>query len=120
VGRHLGGEDEGVGRATWHDQDYSRNSGPGQDGGRERLQRPNGLEMSRPASSWIVSQIRFAAAGRVGSIELLGGTRLNMTRDQLGVAERDVGVGLGEDDQHASTRPMEAVLALNGDVLARL
>ena len=81
---------------------------------------PNGLEMSRPASSWIVSQMRFAAAGRVGSIELLGGTRLNMTRDQLGVAERDVGVGLGEDDQHANTRPMEAVLALNGDVLARL
>ena len=33
---------------------------------------PNGLEMSRPASSSIVSQIRFAAAGRVGSIELLG------------------------------------------------
>jgi len=36
---------------------------------------PNGLEMSRPASSSIVSQIRFAAAGRVGSIELLGGER---------------------------------------------
>jgi len=35
--------------------------------------RPNGLEMSRPASSSIVSQTRFAAAGRVGSIELLGG-----------------------------------------------
>jgi len=34
---------------------------------------PNGLEMSRPASSSIVSQIRFAAAGRVSSIELLGG-----------------------------------------------
>ena len=33
---------------------------------------PNGLEMSRPASSSIVSQTRFAAAGRVGSIELLG------------------------------------------------
>ena len=29
--------------------------------------------MSRPASSSIVSQIRFAAAGRVGSIELFGG-----------------------------------------------
>ena len=43
-----------------------------------------------------------------------------MARDQLDVAEGDVGVGLGEDDQHASTRPMEAVLALNGDVLARL
>src|SRR4030065_431004 len=28
--------------------------------------------MSRPASSSIVSQIRFAAADRVGSIELLG------------------------------------------------
>jgi len=37
---------------------------------KERL--PNGLEMSRPASSSIVSQTRFAAAGRVGSIELLG------------------------------------------------
>ena len=33
--------------------------------------RPNGLEMSRPASAHIVSGIRFAAAGRVGSIELL-------------------------------------------------
>ena len=33
---------------------------------------PNGLEMSRPASAQIVSDIRFAAAGRVGSIELLG------------------------------------------------
>ena len=33
----------------------------------------NGLEMSRPASSSIVSKTRFAAAGRVGSIELLGG-----------------------------------------------
>ena len=32
----------------------------------------NGLEMSRPASSSIVSQTRIAAAGRVGSIELLG------------------------------------------------
>jgi len=28
--------------------------------------------MSRPASASIVSQTRFAAAGRVGSIELLG------------------------------------------------
>src|SRR3990172_4854792 len=34
---------------------------------------PNGLEMSRPASSSIVAQTRFGAAGRVGSIELLGG-----------------------------------------------
>jgi hypothetical protein len=34
---------------------------------------PNGLEMSRPASAHIVSRIRFSAAGRVGSIELLGG-----------------------------------------------
>ena len=33
---------------------------------------PNGLEMSRPASSSLVSQIRFPASGRVGSIELLG------------------------------------------------
>jgi hypothetical protein len=33
---------------------------------------PNGLEMSRPARSWILHQTRFAAAGRVGSIELLG------------------------------------------------
>src|SRR3990170_7897712 len=33
---------------------------------------PNGLEMSRPASSSILHQTRFAAAGRVGSIELLG------------------------------------------------
>jgi len=31
----------------------------------------NGLEMSRPASASIVSQTRFAAAGRVGSIELI-------------------------------------------------
>ncbi len=37
------------------------------------LRKSNGLEMSRPASSWIVSQSLFAAAGRVGSIELLGG-----------------------------------------------
>ena len=34
---------------------------------------PSGLEMSRPASSSILSQTRFAAAGRGGSIELLGG-----------------------------------------------
>ena len=34
--------------------------------------RPNGLEMSRPASAQIVSRIRLSAAGRVGSIELLG------------------------------------------------
>jgi len=34
---------------------------------------PNGLEMSRPANSSILSQTRFAAAGRGGSIELLGG-----------------------------------------------
>jgi hypothetical protein len=33
---------------------------------------PNGIEMSRPASSSIVAQTRFAEAGRVGSIELLG------------------------------------------------
>ena len=33
---------------------------------------PNGLEMSRPASASILHQTRFAAAGRVGSIELLG------------------------------------------------
>src|SRR3970040_2111226 len=32
---------------------------------------PNALEMSRLASARIVSRIRFAAAGRVGSIELL-------------------------------------------------
>ena len=33
---------------------------------------PNGLEMSRPASSSSLHYTRFAAAGRVGSIELLG------------------------------------------------
>ena len=38
---------------------------------------PNGLEMSRPASAHIVSQTRFAAAGRVGSIELLGSLGLD-------------------------------------------
>ena len=37
--------------------------------------RPNGLEMSRPASASILRQTRFAAAGRVGSIELLGRPR---------------------------------------------
>src|SRR3990170_8980145 len=37
-----------------------------------QLPLPNGLEMSRPASAPIVAQTRFAAAGRVGSIELLG------------------------------------------------
>ena len=36
---------------------------------------PNGLEMSRPASAWIVPQKAYAAAGRVGSIELLGGRK---------------------------------------------
>ena len=35
----------------------------------------NGLEMSRPASASILHQTRFAAAGQVGSIELLGGFR---------------------------------------------
>ena len=44
-------------------------------GTRSRL--PNGLEMSRPASAQIVSRIRLAASGRVGSIELLGGARLS-------------------------------------------
>jgi hypothetical protein len=39
---------------------------------RRGLALPNGLEMSRPASSQSVSRTRFAAAGRVGSIELLG------------------------------------------------
>jgi hypothetical protein len=33
---------------------------------------PNGLEMSRPASSSNLHYTRFAAAGRVGSIEVLG------------------------------------------------
>jgi len=33
---------------------------------------PNGLEMSRPASAWNLSQTGLAVAGRVGSIELLG------------------------------------------------
>jgi len=33
---------------------------------------PNGLEMSRPASASILARTRFAAAGQVGSIELLG------------------------------------------------
>src|SRR3990172_116706 len=46
-------------------------SSPEQAGGK-RYWTPNGLEMSRPASSSIVAQTRFAAAGRVGSIELLG------------------------------------------------
>jgi hypothetical protein len=36
---------------------------------------PNGLEMSRPASSSNLHYTRFAAAGRVGSIELLGGPK---------------------------------------------
>ena len=36
---------------------------------------PNGLEMGRPASSWNLSSTRFSAAGRVGSIELLGAQR---------------------------------------------
>jgi hypothetical protein len=35
--------------------------------------RPNGIEMSRPASSSNPHYTRFAAAGRVGSIELFGG-----------------------------------------------
>ena len=42
------------------------------------LGRPNGLEMSRPASSSNLSWTRFAAAGRVGSIELLGRSVLRM------------------------------------------
>ena len=45
----------------------------------KRASPPNGLEMSRPASALIVSRYRFAAAGRVGSIELLGG-RFRMPR----------------------------------------
>jgi hypothetical protein len=36
------------------------------------MRAPNGLEMSRPASAQIAARIRLAAAGRVGSIELLG------------------------------------------------
>jgi hypothetical protein len=36
--------------------------------------------MSRPASASIVSQIRFAAAGRVGSIELLGGSDIDLRK----------------------------------------
>ena len=45
---------------------------------------PNGLEMSRPASSWKLSQARFFAAGRVGSIELLG---------DCGIGDRQAGKG---------------------------
>jgi len=33
----------------------------------------NGLEMSRPASAWIVPRKAYVAAGRVGASELLGG-----------------------------------------------
>ena len=39
---------------------------------RGRPSPPNGLEMSCPASSSNLHYTRFAAAGRVGSIELLG------------------------------------------------
>ena len=38
---------------------------------------PNGLEMSRPASASILARTRFAAAGRVGSIELLGAVQVS-------------------------------------------
>ena len=34
---------------------------------------PNGLELSRPASTRIVPRNVWAAVGRVGSVELLGG-----------------------------------------------
>lgn len=42
-----------------------------------KWQRPNGLEMSRPASAAILHETRFAAAGRDGSIELLGSALLS-------------------------------------------
>jgi hypothetical protein len=41
----------------------------------------NGLEMSRPASAPNLRHTRFAAAGRVGSIELLGGRLRVLTLD---------------------------------------
>ena len=44
---------------------------------------PNGLEMSRLASARLVSRIRFAAAGQVGSIELLG--RMQMAFEQTSI-----------------------------------
>ena len=53
--------------------------------------RDNGLEMSRPAGSSILHQTRFAAAGRVGSIELLGGSDY-APRCALGLAA-DIQVG---------------------------
>jgi hypothetical protein len=40
---------------------------------RELIDPYNGLEMSRPASSSLVAQTRFAAAGQIGTIELFGG-----------------------------------------------
>jgi hypothetical protein len=40
---------------------------------RELIDPYNGLEMSRPASSSLVAQARFAAVGQIGTIELFGG-----------------------------------------------
>ena len=45
---------------------------------------PNGLEVSRPASASIVAGICFAAAGRVGSTELLGIAELAAVLSSLG------------------------------------
>jgi len=49
---------------------------------------PNGLEMSRPASASILARTRFAAAGRVGSIELLGSFADCRRPDQCRLASR--------------------------------
>jgi hypothetical protein len=51
---------------------------------------------------------------------LLGGTKSNVKRNQLGVAECDVAVKLMEDGQHHGARLMDAIATLNGDVFTRL
>jgi hypothetical protein len=76
------------------------------------------------------SPVAFSPAVRVagfacqllghGSSELLGGTKSNVKRNQLGVAECDVAVKLMEDGQHHGARLMDAIATLNGDVFTRL
>ena len=63
----LRGEDNGVAHG-W--LDYSQSETPPQG---EAADPPNGLEMSRPASQAQYRMKWLTLAGRVGSIELLGG-----------------------------------------------
>jgi len=68
-----------------------------------RTRPPNGLEMSRPASQGLVSRRKQPLAGRVGSIELLGGQRgfIGEERESPYGEVVDLGLGFEPKGYHA-------------------